>query len=184
MNRHSYIALMMVAGLTCGAGMDAHAEDTTAKLADDANQSIGAAVAAVEEARAAVENGKQLVALIPAESALIGEVKEMLQASADNWVLAVAALDGAKASSAKISTASSKELAQDYALLATVNAGVALSGAKVVETGLLFVEAAAHNKTEALDIIRKAMQDSLAAASQVQFNYERVKSLIAEKYSK
>jgi len=69
-------------------------------------------------------------------------------------------------------------------LLATVNAGVALSGAKVVQTGLLFIESAAGNKTESLDIIRMAMQDALAAASQVEFNYERVKTLIAEKYSK
>jgi tmRNA-binding protein len=74
-------------------------------------------------------------------------------------------------------------MAEDYKLLATVNARVALSGAKVVQTGLLFVDAVANNKAEALDIIRMSMQDSLAAASQVQFNYERIKTLILEKYS-
>jgi hypothetical protein len=184
MNRHSCIALMMVMGLAFGTGTNVQAEDATAKLVADANKSIAAATAAVEEARVAIENGKQLVVLIPADSVLISEVKEMLQASSDNWVLAVAALEGAKESSSKIASASSEELAQDYKLLATVNAGVALSGAKVVQTGLLFVEAAAHNKTEALDIIRMAMQDSLVAASQVQFNYERVKDLISSKYSK
>ena len=67
--------------------------------------------------------------------------------------------------------------------MTTVNAGVALSGAKVVQTALLFVDAAANNKTEALDIIRMAMQDSIAAAAQVQFNFDRVKTLIEEKYS-
>jgi hypothetical protein len=174
----------MVAGLACGVGMNAQAGDATGKLVDAASKSIVEASAAVEEARAAVENGKQLVTLIPADSALIVEVAEMLQAASENWVLAVAALDGAKESASKISTASSDELAQDYKLLATVNAGVAVSGANVVKTGLLFVEAAAHNKTESLDIIRLAMEDSLAAASQVQFNYERVKSFIADKYSK
>lgn len=176
---------MAVAGLVLGGTVGtARAEDGTDPLVSKANESIAAAVSAVEEARAAIENGKQLMDLIPADSELAGEVKQMIVAAAVNWKTAVAALDGAKESASKISTASSSELAEDYALLASVNAGVALSGAKVVQTGLLFVDAAAHNKTEALDIIRMAMQDSLAASSQVQFNYDRVKSLIAEKYSK
>jgi hypothetical protein len=121
--------------------------------------------------------------MVPADSDLMDEIKEMLMAASENWALAVSALDGAKESASKILSASSPELAQDYKLLATVNAGVALSGAKVVQTGILFVDAAAHNKVEVLDVIRVAMQDSLASASQVQFNYERVKSLITEKYS-
>jgi hypothetical protein len=61
---------------------------------------------------------------------------------------------------------------------------VALSGAKVVQTSLVFVEAVANNKTEALDVIRMAMQNALDAAAEVQQNYERVKGFIAEKYSK
>ncbi len=184
MNRSSCIALMMVAGIGLGGVWNVAGAEKVDQLVLDANRAIALAATAVEEARVAIENGKQLLATIPDDSALIGEVAEMLPAVKDNWVLAVSALDGAKESASKISSASSQGIAQDYKLLATVNAGVALSGAKVVQTGILFVDAVAHNKTEAFDIIRMAMQDSLAASSQVQFNYERVKSLIAEKYSK
>lgn len=185
MNRRSCIALMVVAGFVLGGvSKAAPAGQGTEALVAGANEAIAAAAAAVDEARASIENGKQLIVLIPADSALMGEVKDMLMASSDNWSLAVAALKGAQESASKIAAASSETIAKDYALLANVNAGVALSGAKVVQTGLLYVEAVSSNKTEALDIIRMAMQDSLAAASQVQFNYERVKSLIAAKYSK
>lgn len=185
MNRNSYITLMMVAGLALGGTLNvARAGESIDQLVSDANKSIAVSENAVEEARAAIETAKQFVAMIPSDSTLIVEVTEMLRAVSDNWTLAVDALDGAKVSASKISSASSLEIAQDYKLLATVNAGVALSGAKVVQTGVLFVDAAAHEKVESLDIIRLAMQDSLAAASQVQFNYERVKSLITEKYSK
>jgi hypothetical protein len=184
MNRHGCIALMVVSGLAFGAGLTVRAQEESNTLVDAANNAIVSAEVAVEESRISIENGKQLVALIPEDSPVIVEVLEILKASSDNWTLAVAALEGAKQSADKINSASNQEIAQDYKLLAQVNAGVALSGAKVVQVGLLFVEAAANNKTESLDIIRVAMQDSLAAASQVQFNYERVKSLIAEKYSK
>ncbi|MCF7863203.1 MAG: hypothetical protein K9L89_00240 [Kiritimatiellales bacterium] len=185
MNRQSCIAMMVAAGFVFGGVPNtARAAEGAEALVSSANESIAAASVAMDEARAAIENGKQLVAQIPADSAQLGEVKSMLLAASDNWNLSVAALKGAKESAAKITSASSTAIAKDYALLAKVNAGLALSGAKVVQTGLLFVDAVSNNKTEALDIIRMAMQDSLAAASQVQFNYERVKTLIAEKYSK
>lgn len=184
MNRQGYIFSMMVAG-TVFAGMSAiGASKGAEQLASEAAESISIASEAVQEARVAIESGKQLISLIPADSMMSEEVTEMLRAAAQNWTLAVDALEGAKESAAKISTASSQGIAQDYKLLATVNAGVALSGAQVVQTGVLFIDAAANNKTESLEIIRVAMQDSLAAAAQVQFNYERVKSLIADKYLK
>lgn len=185
MDRQCFVALMVAAGLAFGGfSCVAHADEAVDQMVDDVNKSIMVAEAAVEQARVAIEGGKQLVAQIPADSALIGEVKEMLMAASENWTVAVAALEGAKESASKIASASSAEVAKDYKLLATVNSRVALSGAKVVQTGLLFVDAVASNKSEALDIVRMAMQDSLAAASQVQFNYERIKSLILEKYSK
>jgi len=185
MNRQGCIALLASVGFVfCGA-LNVHAAAGGAdQLSSEANQSIAIASQAVEEARSAIEMGKRLVAMIPADSELQGEVKEMLVAASENWTLAISALEGAKESAARIPTASSQEIAGDYKLLATVNAGVALAGAKVVQTGLLFIEAVANDKTEALGIIRMAMQDALAAASQVEFNYERVKTLVAEKYSK
>ncbi|WP_136062838.1 hypothetical protein [Pontiella sulfatireligans] len=161
----------------------ARADQAMDQLASDANKSIMVAEVAVDQARIAIENGKQLVAVIPADSPLMSEVKQMLMAAAENWSIAVDSLSGAKESASKISTASNIEVAKDYKLLAQVNSRVALSGAKVVQTSLLFVDAVAGNKGEALDIIRMAMQDSLAATSQVQFNYERVKALILGKYS-
>lgn len=185
MNRSSCIALTVVLGLGLGGVLNvAVAGQSVDQLVAEANQSIAAASSAVDEARAAIDNGKQLLAMIPEDSPAMGEIAEMLKAVKENWVLAVSALDGAKSSASKIPSASSPEIAQDYKLLTTVNAGVALSGAKVVQTGLLYVDAVANNKAEALGIIKVAMQDSLDAASQVQLNYERVKKFIAEKYSK
>lgn len=182
MNRSVYVALMVVAGLGLGVLNVAGVE--SANLVADANKSIEAAGNAVEEARVAIENGKQFVAMIPEDSAVYGEVLGILKEIKGNWVLAVSALDSAKTSASKISSATSAEIANDYKLLATVNASVAMSGAKVVQTGILFMDAAAHDRSESLGIIRKAMQDSLASAEQVRFYYERVKNLIAEKYSK
>ena len=184
MNRSSCIALMVVIGMAFGGILNTAEAGKNSDLVAEANEAIAAASSAVEEARVAIQNGKQFAAMIPSDSEMMDEVVEMLKAVKENWVMAVSALDGAKESASKISSASSFEIAKDYKLLATVNAGVALSGAEVVKTGITFVDAAAHNKSESLDIIRVAMKDSLEAASQVQYNYERVKSLIAEKYSK
>lgn len=184
MNRQSCITFMVVAGCVFGGISGVRAGEGADQLLNEANESIALAAEAIEEARAAIENGKQLIGMIPSNSVMIVEVADMLQAASDNWGLSVVALEGAKQSASKISSAVTPGIAQDYKLLATVNAGVALSGAKVVQTGLLFVDAVAHDKTESLDIIRLAMRDSLVASSQVQFNYERVKSLIAKKYSK
>jgi len=185
MNRSSCIALMVVAGLGLGGVLNvAVAGQSIDQLVAEANKSIAAATTAVDEARAAIESGKQVLATIPEDSPAMGEITEMLKSVKENWVLALAALDSAKSSASKIPSASSPAIAQDYKLLSTVNAGVALSGAKVVQTGILFVDAVANNKAEALGIIRVAMEDSLVAASQVQLNYEQVKKFIAEKYSK
>ncbi len=185
MKRQSCMALILAFGLVFIGGLSVvQADEAIDQLVNDANESIAIAAAEVEEARIAIENGKQLMTQIPTDSELIGEVKQMLFEVSKEWELAINALEGAKQGASKIVSASNEEIARDYKLLATVNSGVALAGAKVVQTGLLFVDAVANNKTESLDIIRMAMQDSLAATSQVRFNYERVKALIAEKYSK
>ena len=176
MKKQGWIASLVVSGLMFGTGLTV--------CADGLDKQIEAAQVAVDEARIAIENGKMLVGQIPSDSPLMAEVVQMLKASSDNWAIAVDALDSAKLSAGKVDGAASDEIAQDYTLLAHVNASVALSGAKVVQTGLLFVDAAANNKTESLDIIRQAMKSSLAAAKQVQSNYERLKSIIVEKHSK
>ena len=185
MNRSSCIALLVVAGLGVSGMLNVIAAGQSVdQLVADADKSIAAATAAVEEARAAIEKGKQVLATIPDDSPAMEEITEMLKSIKENWVLALSSLDGAESSASKIPSASSPEIAQDYKLLTTVNAGVALSGAKVVQIGLLYVDAVANNKAEALDVINAAMQDSMESAAQVQLNYERVKKFIAEKYSK
>ncbi len=108
----------------------------------------------------------------------------MLQSAFSNWKITVGALEGAKQSASKISSAADSSISEDYELLAKGNAHVAYSGAQVVQIALAYVEAVATNKTESLDLIRNAMQDALAASSQVQFYYEKVKTLISDKYSK
>lgn len=161
-----------------------YAQEAEVSVADKANIALVTAEQEVEKARAAIEAGKELIAQIPEDSPLMPDVAQVVQAASDNWKIAVDSLKGAKESSSKIATASSEEIANDYALLAKVNAGVALSGAKVVQIAITYIDAIATDKTESLDIIRTAMQDALASSSQVQFNYERVKTLIAQKYSK
>jgi hypothetical protein len=181
MNRQKYIALMMVAGLTLGGitGV-AHADEQTDLLLGKANASIAAASVAVDEVRSVIETGKQQLAQIPASSELYGEITQMTAEALKNWKIATAALVTAKENAAKISTAPSSALAKEYAVLATINSNIALSGAKVVQTSLIFIDAVANNKTEVFDIIRRAVEDSLVAATKVQTNYERMKAFIAK----
>ena len=112
------------------------------------------------------------------------DVAQVVESASENWKIAVDSLAGAKGNASKIASAANEGIASDYALLAKVNAGVALSGAEVVQIAVTYIDAISSEKTESLDIIRTAMQDALASTSQVQFNYERVKKLIAQKYSK
>lgn len=185
MKRSSCIALIVIAGMGLGGVANVFAAGQSIdQMVAEANRSIAAAEAAVNEARVAIEQGKQVLATIPEDSPAMEEITEMLRQVKENWALALSSLEGAKSSASKIPAATSAEIAQDYKLLTTVNAGVALSGARVVETGIMFVEAVGNNKAEALNVIRMAMQDSLESAAQVQLNYERVKKFIAEKYSK
>lgn len=181
MNRRSWVVVLV--GMMAFAGM---VQKTVAQTAvpDDVASKIAAAEEAVSQARAAIASGKELIARIPEDSPYLPEVTQMLQAASANWKVAVESLAGASESAQKIATATSAGLSTDYMLLAKVNADVALSGAKVVQIGLAYVEAVATDKSEALGLIRGAMQDALAASSQVQFNYDKVKSLISEKYSK
>jgi|GEM_PF-3389994 len=188
MMRHSLFigiaaALMAFAGFTSNVFAQAGESEAASSLSSESDAAIASAEMEVEAARIAIAKGKDLIALIPEDSPLMPDVAQVIQAASENWKIAVDSLKGAKESASKIGAASSESVADDYALLARVNAGVALSGAKVVQIAISYVGAIAENKTEALDIIRTAMQDALAASSQVQFNYERVKSLIAQKYS-
>lgn len=189
MNRHSLTMGLVFAVLAGGVAVrSTSAQEAVAvsgvSIADQANSALAVAEQEVEKARAAIEAGKELIAQIPEDSPLMPDVAQVIQAASDNWKIAVDSLQGAKESASKIATASSSSIADDYALLAKVNAGVALSGAKVVQITISYIEAIATDKTESLDLIRTAMQDALASSSQVQFNYERVKTLIAQKYSK
>jgi hypothetical protein len=152
-------------------------------ITDEALASVAAAESAVAEAKASIKRGRELVALIPEDSPLLAEVGQMLKEVSLNWKLAVESIEGASLSAEKIASTKSEGLAKDYALLAKVNASVAISGANVVQIGIAYVEAVATDKTESLDIIRGTMQDALAASAQVKFNCDKVKSLISEKYS-
>ena len=183
MNRHGFIAGLMVSVLGSGLWVSSAAAQGAAPAAV-AQSAISVAEKEINTARSAIGRAKELIALIPEDSPMMPDVLQVMEAASENWSAAVNSLKGAKQSAAKIASAASGSVGDDYALLAKVNAGVALSGAKVVQIGVAYIDAVANNKTEALDIIRAAMQDALAASSQVQFNYERVKKLIAEKYSK
>jgi len=182
MNRCGYFRLMGIAvlGFSCVAGS---VSAGNSKAVGDANESIAAAEVAVGEARAAIEKGKKTIAQIPKDSPLLSEVSGVVKVIFENWKVAVSSLDAATASAAKFPAVSSDAVLADYALLARVNARVAVSGAAVVQAGLAYVDAIAENKTEVLGAMRSAMEDAAAASSDVQFNYELVKSLIAEKYS-
>ncbi|NNJ70763.1 MAG: hypothetical protein HKP10_05680 [Kiritimatiellales bacterium] len=153
-------------------------------LITQAAGAVSEAEMAVDTARIAIGRGKDLYLMIPEDSPMFSDVAQVLEEASRNWKVAIASLDGAKESASKVSTAASESVASDYALLAKANAGVALSGAKVVEISIAYVDAIANNKTEALGVIRIAMRDALEVTSQIQVNYERIKTLIAEKYSK
>lgn len=184
MNKSSWIALMVIAGVGLGCVADVSAAPNAGQLVAEADKAIKVAEAAVDQARASIENGKALLATIPADSPLMDELTEMLKETKTYWSVAVSALESAKESASKITAASTPEVAQDYQLLARINASVALSGAKVAEIAVDFIEAAANDKTEALDVIREAMAAARKGADQVQLSYERIKGVIADKYSK
>lgn len=178
------LAIAVVAGGTAVHSTYAQEVEKAVSAPDESQTAIAAAEVEVEKARVAIESGKKLIAQIPEDSPFMPDVAQVVEAASENWKIAVDSLEGAKVSASKVATASNESIAGDYALLAKVNSGVALSGAKVVQIAIIYIEAIAENKTEALDVIRTAMQDALASSSQVQFNYERVKTLIAQKYSK
>jgi hypothetical protein len=181
MNRQGFIIGLMVAVL--GSVFAASAQESS-PVADEANAAIAAAEQAVEQARAKIEQGKVVLATIPEDSPMMTDVTRVVKAASENWKVAVESLEGAKKSATRIQASSNPSVSQDFALLAKVNAGVAVSGAKVVEIAIDYVEAVGANQTEAITVIDTALQDALAASSQVQFNYDRVKALITKKYSK
>jgi len=180
MNRQRWVVALVVGALTVCGSLDRVLAQSAS--ANGVSAKIAAAEQAVAKARAAIENGKTLVAQIPENSPYMPAVTDMLQKASESWKSAVESMNGASESAAKI-TDSSSEVSGEYALLAKVNADVAITGAQVVQIGLAYVEAVATNKSEALDLIQSAMKDALAAAKQVQFNYDRVKTLIYEKHS-
>ena len=180
MNRYRFVGLMVGLLVFSGSARDGFAQSV---LADEALASVATAESVVADAKASIKRGKELVGLIPEDSPLLSEVRQMLKEVSMNWKIAVESIEGANQSAAKITSTSSEELAGDYALLAKVNSAVATSGANVVQIGMTYVEAVANNKTESLDIIRSTMEDALAASSQVKSNCDKVKNLISEKYS-
>jgi hypothetical protein len=190
MNKHCLTVGLVVAVLAGSVtvrstyAQEAVSSPASTSVAAQAQSAIATAETQVEKARAAIATGKQLIAKIPGDSPLMPDVVRVVEAASANWKISINSLKGAKESASKIAAANNSSIANDYALLAKVNAGVALSGAEVVQIAITYVEAVQENKTESLDVIRTSLQDALASSSQVQFNYERVKKLIAEKYSK
>jgi hypothetical protein len=182
MNRNCFVAVLGVA-LVGSSLMVNTAVGASSGMADQAAAAIKDAEMTVQEARSAIERGKSLVSLIPEDSPQISDVAKTLEKTMKNWKMAISALEGAKESLTKVSSAPSAEVADDFALLARVSAGVAYSEAKVVQISISYLDAIANNKAEALGLIRVAMRDALDASARIQDNYERVKGLIAEKYA-
>ncbi len=145
---------------------------------------VEAASKAVDEARQAIAEGKDLVSRIPEDSPYLEDVYGVLKSSASSWKSAVEALKGARESQGKVAGASSDALASDYGMLAKACADAASSGANVVKVGLAYVEAVALGKTESLGLLKEVMQDVLADSDQTQYYYTKVRGLIGEKYSK
>ena len=142
---------------------------------------VANAKSAVEEARSAIQQGKDLVKKLERNKVLINEVKQVLQSAAKSWSEALKALESAKTTVAGISSASGQTQANKLKMLAELDARVAEACAKLVRTDMYFVEAAAAGRTQSLSIIRDAIADAEAAAAQVRFNREQVKSLLAGK---
>lgn len=172
MNKKSFIAVLAL--VLVGSSV----------VADRAGEAINAADQAVQEARASIEKGKELVVQIPEGSAFLPEVLRTLEAASGTWDLAVGSLDGAKGVAGRISSVAKEEVAADYTSLVVANAAIAQSGANLVKICIIYVDAVANNKTEALGTIQTALQGAAEAASNIQSAYEQMKVSIAAKYSK
>lgn len=181
MNRHSWLVTLLVASMiSFGWVGNAAAQGSGA---DKVAMAISNAETAVAQARAAIENGREIVGQIPENSPYLMQVEQMLKAASENWKQAVSSLESAKESAEKLASASDDTRAQDLALLAKVNANAATAGANVVKIALSYVEAVANNKTESLGVIQQAMRGALASSNRLQLNYDKIKTLISEKYS-
>ena len=172
------LVICVFVGFTYAAEEDA--DENAIFEIETAQDAIKLASVSVAEARVAIEEGKLLLAKIPADSVFMSEVKEVLVVASQNWTTAVESFEWAEISASKMKTASSQAVSDNYELLGIINAYVSHSGANVVKTTLIFIEAVADDKGESLDIIRAAMQDAIAASAQVQFYYERAKFFILE----
>ena len=180
MKRNIYITVLLMAAM---AVCTVHPVRAAANedLAKEANIAIADAQKAVDEARDAIQQGKDMVTKLEGNVALINEVKKVLGSASKNWAEALKALESAKTTAAKITNASNLKKANNIKMLAELDARVAEASAKVVRTDMYFVEAAAANRTQSLSIIRDAMADAEAATTQVKFNRDQVKSILAGK---
>jgi hypothetical protein len=181
MKREKCIALLVMCGLAANLSF---AGKKAADPSVEASKAVARAEQAVAQTKAAIEASKALVGGVSGNAALMAEVKEMLRATTDDWEMAIAALDQAKKNAERVASSKDEVMAKDYARLTKLNAGIAISGAKVVSTGLYFVEAAASGKVESLDVIRGAMSAARVSAESVRVSSERTIGLIEAKYSK
>lgn len=182
MKRKGFIVGLAVALLGFGATSSVVAKKSMP--VDDVASSVASAELRIEEARVAIESGKQMLATIPEDSPMMSEVVRVVSVASDNWKIAVESLAGSKKSAARISSSSNSSVASDFAMLAKVNANVASSGAQVVKIAVAYVEAVANEETEALELIDSALVKASASAVRVQRSYDRVKAEITKKYSK
>lgn len=178
MTRRECVSIVAGFCLLLSAGF-ARADDS----ARQAENAIAAAEAAVAGAQVSIENGLQFVDAVEG-SEFDAQVAEIFVITHAQWTKALKALEGAKQSRVMLAQAKSPEVAKEYALLTTVNANMAISNAKAVQAGLLFVEAAAMNKREAMGLIKQAFHKTLVAASQTEESAKQVKALIKKKYLK
>ncbi|MCF7848843.1 MAG: hypothetical protein K9M45_08345 [Kiritimatiellales bacterium] len=180
MKRNIYVTALLMAGLVSATVYPVRAAGTQA-LAAEANNAVAIAQTAVDDARDSIQGGKDMVTKLKGNPALINEVKKVLVDASKSWAEALKALESAKATAAKVAGAPDLNKAKNLKMMTQVDASVAEANAKVVRTGLYFVEAAAANRTQSLPVIRDAMQDADAAAAQVKFNREQVRNILAGK---
>ena len=181
MNRGLF-ALVLGAGLICG-GASARAADD-GKTIQKTSDSVASASSAIGEARVAINQGKKLVAQIPAESPAGQDVQQVLLVASRCWDASLLALSDAKKAANKASGAKTEGIKQDYALLSSTASEVALAGAKVVQTSISYLAAVASRDESSAVVARVAFQDAVDGFGRVEQAFNKLKRLLKKKYSK
>jgi hypothetical protein len=146
------------------------------------NADLNSSVQAVERARNAIAKAETVVSQIPADSAELDYVVQLLTKTSEDWDMALSSFNDARICSEKIMKTSNESLLEDYQALFTVSKQLTETHANAVIVAASYIRLVASNNLDQLENIRKSIQEIYQVKQLVRDNAEYTKKAIAEKY--